>query len=69
MYSSPDRIHGSRLEVDQDGPGNELPSGSLIVVDADALQLRIRARFSNAELKLTKFNLGTYVCMLAGSFA
>ncbi|GMR35947.1 hypothetical protein PMAYCL1PPCAC_06142, partial [Pristionchus mayeri] len=40
--SSADRVHGSGLQIDEDGAGNILSSASLIVVDVDPLQLEIR---------------------------
>ncbi len=37
--AGPDWVHGSGLEVDEDGARNVLAAGSFIVVDVDALQL------------------------------
>ena len=38
----PDRVHGSGLQVDQNGTGHVLASGGLIVVNVDTLELEIR---------------------------
>ena len=38
----PDAVHGARLEVHQDGPGDVLAAGGLVVVDVDPLQLEVR---------------------------
>ena len=40
VRSGPDRVHGSGLEVDEDGPRDVLSAGSFIVVDVDAFQLK-----------------------------
>ena len=40
--SGPDGVHGAGLQVHQDGPGDVLPAGGLIVVDVDPLQLKLR---------------------------
>ena len=37
----PDRVHGSGLEVDEDGAGNVLVRANLVVVDVDALELEV----------------------------
>ena len=37
----PNRVHGARLKIHQDGPGDVLATGGLVVVDIDALQLEI----------------------------
>lgn len=37
--ASPDRVHGSGLQVKQDGPGHVLATRSLVVVDFNAFQL------------------------------
>ena len=39
----PDTVHGARLQVHQDGPGDILATAGLIVVDVDPLQLKIRS--------------------------
>jgi hypothetical protein len=39
--SSTDRVHGSRLEVHEDGTGHVSSSGGLIVVHVDSLQLKV----------------------------
>lgn len=36
-----DRVHRSRLQVNQDGAGNVLPSSGLIVVNVDTLELNV----------------------------
>jgi proteasome assembly chaperone (PAC2) family protein len=36
-----DRVHGSGLEIHQDGAGNIATTGGLIVVHVDALQLKV----------------------------
>jgi hypothetical protein len=36
-----DRVHGSGLEVDEDGAGHIFASGGLVVVDVDALELDV----------------------------
>ena len=41
VRSGPHRVHGSGLEVDEDGPGDILSSGGFVVVDVDALQLQV----------------------------
>ena len=40
--SAPDTVHGAGLQVDEDGPGDVLPPGGLIVVHVDALELEVR---------------------------
>ncbi len=42
VRSGPHRVHGSGLEVDEDGPGDVFPSGGFVVVDIDPLQLELR---------------------------
>ena len=37
--TGPDRVHGSGLEVDEDGARDVLAAGGFIVVDVDAFQL------------------------------
>ncbi len=37
--TGPDGVHGSGLEVDEDGARNVLAAGGFIVVDVDAFQL------------------------------
>ena len=37
----PDTVHGARLQVHQDGPGDVLATAGLVVVDIDALQLQV----------------------------
>ena len=39
--SGSDRVHGSGLQVDKDGTGHVFAAGGLIVVDVDALQLKV----------------------------
>ncbi len=39
--SSTNRIHGTRLQVNQDAPGYVLPAGCLIVIDLDPFQLEV----------------------------
>ena len=41
-FVSTHRIHGSRLEVHQDGAGHVTAAGGLVEVDVDALKLQIR---------------------------
>ena len=41
IRSGSDRVHGARLQVDQHGPGHVLAARGLIVVDVDALQLKV----------------------------
>ena len=36
------RVHGARLQVHQDGTGNVLAAGGLVVVDVDPFQLEVR---------------------------
>jgi hypothetical protein len=43
--SSPDTVHGTRLQIHEDSPGHETATGSLIVVDIDALQLQVRGAY------------------------
>lgn len=38
----PNAVHGSRLQVHQNGSGHILVRGGLIVVDTDAFQLQVR---------------------------
>ena len=40
--ASADRVHGSGLQVDEDGTGNVLATSGLIVVNVNALQLEVR---------------------------
>ena len=40
--AAPDGVHGARLEVDEDGPGDVLASRGLVVVHIDPLQLKVR---------------------------
>ena len=40
--SRPDGVHGTGLQVDQDGPGHVLSTAGLVVVDVDPLQLKFR---------------------------
>ena len=40
--SGSDRVHGAGLQVHKDSPGDVLPTGGLIVVDVDPLQLKLR---------------------------
>ena len=37
----PDRVHGSGLEVDEDGTGNVLVRADFVVVDVDTLELEV----------------------------
>ena len=39
--SAPDGVHGSRLKIDENGPGHILRPGSLVVVYVDPLQLQV----------------------------
>ena len=39
--SRSDAVHGSWLQVHQDGPGHVLAPGSFVVVDIDSLQLKL----------------------------
>lgn len=39
--ASTDGVHGAGLQVDKDGAGDILAAGGLVVVDVDALQLKI----------------------------
>ena len=36
-----DRVHGSGLEVDEDGTGNVLVRADFVVVDVDTLELEV----------------------------
>ena len=38
----PHRVHGTGLQVNQNRPGDVLPSGGLVVVDVDPLELKVR---------------------------
>jgi hypothetical protein len=40
-WSGPHTVHGARLQVHQDGPGDVLAPAGLIVVDIDPFQLEI----------------------------
>ena len=40
VRSRSDRVHGAGLQVDEDGSGDILATGSLVEVDVDALQLQ-----------------------------
>ena len=40
-WSRPHRVHRSRLQVDQDGPGHVLAAARLVVVHVDPLQLQV----------------------------
>merc|ERR1712100_682433 len=40
-WASADRVHGTRLEVHEDGAGHIAATGSLVVVHVDALQLEV----------------------------
>ena len=42
IVASSDRVHGARLQVNQNRPGNVVAIASLIVVDLDPLQLELR---------------------------
>ena len=41
LLTRADRVHGTGLEVDEDGAGDVLAAGGLVVVDVDALELEI----------------------------
>lgn len=41
-WSRSDRVHSTRLQVDQNGPGYVFAPSSLVVVDVDALELEVR---------------------------
>jgi hypothetical protein len=45
--SGTDSVHGTRLQVDEDGTGNELTAGSLVEVDVHALKLEVRGAIVN----------------------
>merc|ERR1711881_274693 len=40
--TSTDGVHGTRLEVHKDGPGDETTTGGFVVVDVDPLKLEVR---------------------------
>ena len=40
--SSPDRVHGARFQVQEDGSRDILGTGSLVVVYIDSFQLEVR---------------------------
>lgn len=40
-WSGSDRVHGAGFEIDENGAGNVLAAGCLVVVNVDALQLEI----------------------------
>ena len=40
-WSGTDRVHGSWLQIDEDGAGYIFASGGFVVVDVDSLQLKI----------------------------
>ena len=39
--SGSDAVHGARLQIHEDRPGNEPSAGGLVVVDVDALELEV----------------------------
>jgi len=43
--SGTDSVHGTRLQVDEDGTGDELTAGSLVEIDVHALKLEVRGAF------------------------
>ena len=46
--SGADRVHGAGLQVDEDGAGDVLAAGRLIVVHVDALELQVRVSLVGA---------------------
>ena len=46
--SRSDRVHGSGLQVDEDGAGNVLPASRLVVIHVDALELEIAVAMVSA---------------------
>ena len=40
--TGPDAVHGTRLEVHEDGTGDVASTGSLVEVDVDAFELQVR---------------------------
>ena len=41
VRSRPDRVHGTRFQIDENGSGNVFASGGFVVVHVDPLQLEI----------------------------
>ena len=46
--SGSDRVHGSRLEVHKDSPGDVAASSGFVVVDVDPLELEVRVTMIGA---------------------
>ena len=40
--SRSDRVHSTRLQINQNGPGHVFSTSSFVVVDVDTLQLEVR---------------------------
>ena len=43
IWSSTDGVHGARFQINQNSAGYIFATGSLIVVDIDAFQLKLRS--------------------------
>ena len=55
--STPDGIHGARLQVDKDSPGHILSTRSFVVVHVDPLQLQVGGALRNCKVDTSSWDL------------